>query len=45
MPCFLLLDEEQLVRLDNVNLLWLWCWGQPISMRFHPVGYALMIDP
>lgn len=43
---FFLLDEgEQLVHLDDVHLLWLRCWGQPISMRFHPVSNALMIDP
>jgi hypothetical protein len=43
---FFLLDEgEQLIHLDDFHLLWLRCWRQPISMRFHPVGNASMIDP
>ena len=45
MPCFFLLDEgKQLIHLDNVHLLRLRRWGQLISVRFHPVGYTLMID-
>ena len=45
MPCFFLLNEgKQLIHLDNVHLLRLRRWGQLIGVRFHPVGYALVID-